>query len=46
MEKCWCKQQKGLEGTCGIGLTVTSQTESGSWKEEAKRESQRKTVTD
>lgn len=38
MEECYWEQQKGLDGTCGSGLTVTSLTESGGRREEAKAE--------
>ncbi len=38
VEECWWEQQKGLDGTCGSGLTVSSLTESGSRREEAKAE--------
>lgn len=38
MEEHSCEQHKGLDGTCGGGLAVTSLTESDHGKEEGKAE--------
>lgn len=38
MEEHSCEQHKGLDGTCGGGLAVTSLTESDRGNEEGKAE--------